>query len=148
MVVMALTLTVNILVSIAIYALCGITVHIYTLAGITVSLSIVIDNSIVMVGHYAYWKDRGAFPDILAAVLTTVSALLLILLLRESERGNLTDFIWVIVINLTISLAVSYFFVPALMEYIPLQSEAYSASLRRKRRVIRWNIMYLSLIHI
>ena len=146
MVVMALTLTVNILVSIAIYALCGITVHIYTLAGITVSLSIVIDNSIVMVGHYAYWKDRGAFPDILAAVLTTVSALLLILLLPESERGNLTDFIWVIVINLTISLAVSYFFVPALMEYIPLQSEAYSASLRRKRRVIRWNIMYSSYI--
>ncbi len=146
MVVMALTLTVNILISIAIYAFCGITVHIYTLAGITVSLGIVIDNSIVMVGHYAYWKDRGAFPDILAAVLTTVAALLLILLLPESERGNLTDFIWVIVINLTVSLAVSYFFVPALMEYIPLRPTAYSSSCRRRRRVIRWNRLYSAYI--
>lgn len=142
MLVMALTLAVNLLISIAIYAFSGITVHIYTLAGITVSLGIVIDTSIVMIDHYSYWKNRGAFPDMVAAVLTTVGALLLILLLPESERGNLTDFIWVIVINLSVSLVVSYFFIPALMHYIPILRTSYSFSLKRRRRVLKWNRLY------
>ena len=135
-------LTVNILVAVAVYAFIGIPVHIYTMAGITVSLGIVIDTTIVMADHYGYYRNRGAFPDLVAAILTTVAALLLILLLPESERGNLTDFIWVIAINLAISLAVAFFFIPALMEYLPVHRTAYSASLSRRRRVVRWNGLY------
>lgn len=137
-----LTLGVNVLISLAVYSFAGIPVHIYTLAGITVSLGIVIDTTIVMTGHYEYYRDRGAFPELLAAVLTTVASLIMILLLPESERGNLTDFIWVISINLCVSLAVAYFFVPALMDYLPVRRTSYSLSMRRRRRVVRWNHTY------
>lgn len=137
-----LTLGVNVLISLAVYSFAGIPVHIYTLAGITVSLGIVIDTTIVMTGHYEYYRDRGAFPELLAAVLTTVASLIMILLLPESERGNLTDFIWVISINLCVSLAVAYFFVPALMDYLPIRRTSYSLSMRRRRRVVRWNHTY------
>ena len=138
----ASALTVNILVAVAAYAFMGIPVHIYTLAGITVSLGIVIDTTIVMADHYGYYRNRRAFPDLVAAILTTVAALLLILLLPESERGNLTDFIWVIAINLCISLGVAFFFIPALMEYFPVKRTAYSSSFRRLRRVAKWNRRY------
>lgn len=140
--IVAASLTVNILISIAFYAFLGIPVHIYTLAGITVSLGIVIDSTIVMADHYAYYRDRGAFPDLLMAILTTVAALLLILLLPESERGNLTDFIWVIAINLCVSLAVAFFFIPALMDYMPAKRAMPAAFFRRSRRVLKWNSLY------
>ncbi len=140
--IVAASLTVNILISIAFYAFLGIPVHIYTLAGITVSLGIVIDSTIVMSDHYAYYRDRGAFPDLVMAILTTVAALLMILLLPESERGNLTDFIWVIAINLCVSLAVAFFFIPALMEYLPQKRVMHAARSRRSRRVIKWNSLY------
>lgn len=142
MFIVMLTLGVNVLISLAVYSFAGIPVHIYTLAGITVSLGIVIDTTIVMTGHYEYYRDRGAFPELLAAVLTTVASLIMILLLPESERGNLTDFIWVISINLCVSLAVAYFFVPALMDYLPVRRTSYSLSMRRRRRVVRWNHTY------
>ena len=135
-------LTVNILIAVAAYAFLQIPVHIYTMAGITVSLGIVIDTTIVMADHYGYYRNRGAFPDLVAAILTTVAALLLILLLPESERGNLTDFIWVISINLCISLAVAFFFIPALMEYFPVHGTDCSASFKRRRRVVRFNHLY------
>lgn len=105
-------LTVNLLIALAFYALLRIPVHIYTMAGITVSLGIVIDTTIVMADHYGYYRDRGAFPDLVVAI------------------------------NLCISLAVAFFFIPALMEYLPVRRAAYSASLRRRRRVVRWNRLY------
>lgn len=142
MMVTALTLTVNMLISIAIYALSGVIVHIYTLAGITVSLGIVIDTTIVMIAHYTYWKDRSVFPDMVAAVLTTVAALLMILLLPVSERGNLTDFIWVIAINLAVSLAIAYYFIPALLHFIPAGRTSSSSSTSKRRRIVKWNRLY------
>lgn len=142
----ASALTVNILVAVAAYAFMGIPVHIYTLAGITVSLGIVIDTTIVMADHYARCHDRGAFPDLVAAILTTVAALMLVLLLPESERGNITDFIIVIVINLCISLAVAFFFIPALLEYLPADVASRNVPLRRLRRTSVWNRRYFRYI--
>ena len=133
--VMVSTLAVNILSALAFYALLGIQIHLYTLAGITVSLSIIIDTSIVMADHFSRWKDRKVFPAIFAATVTTVGALLAVLLLPESERGNLTDFIWVIVVNLTLSLAVAYFFVPSLITLVSLKRKESAGSPRRLRRL-------------
>lgn len=138
----AAALTVNILIAVAAYAFLRIPVHIYTLAGVTVSLGIVIDTTIVMADHYARCHDRRAFPDLVAATLTTVAALLMVLLLPESERGNMTDFIWVIVLNLCISLAVAFFFIPALMEYFPAGDVSGVAAVRRLRRTVSWNRLY------
>ena len=136
------TLAVNILTALAIYSFAGLQIHIYTLAGITVSLGIIIDTSIVMIDHYSRYRDRKVFPAILSAVATTVGALLMVLLLPESEKANLVDFIWVIVINLCLSLLISYLFVPSLMEYIPVKAEDRSGSVRGKRRTVRRNRMY------
>lgn len=116
---MFLTLVVNILVSVVLYVLLKLSIHIYTLAGITVSLGIIIDNSIVMIDHWAKYHNRSVFPALFSAVLTTVAALLVVLLLPENEKENLVDFTYVIVINLCVSLAVSYYFVPALLDYLP-----------------------------
>ena len=136
------TLAVNILTALAIYSFAGLQIHIYTLAGITVSLGIIIDTSIVMIDHYSRYRDRKVFPAILSAVATTVGALLMVLLLPESEKANLVDFIWVIVINLCLSLLISYLFIPSLMEYIPVKAGDRSGSVRGKRRTVRRNRLY------
>ena len=141
------TLAVNILTALAIYSFAGLQIHIYTLAGITVSLGIIIDTSIVMIDHYSRYRDRRVFPAILSAVATTVGALLMVLLLPESEKANLVDFIWVIVINLCLSLLISYLFIPSLMEYIPVKVEDRSGSVRRKRRTVRRNRLYSNYIN-
>ena len=141
------TLAVNILTALAIYSFAGLQIHIYTLAGITVSLGIIIDTSIVMIDHYSRYRDRRVFPAILSAVATTVGALLMVLLLPESEKANLVDFIWVIVINLCLSLLISYLFIPSLMEYIPVKAEDRSGSVRRKRRTVRRNRLYSNYIN-
>src|SRR5574344_238911 len=167
MLLIAITLTVNMLVSVFFYAFVGIPIHIYTPAGITVSLGIIIDTSIVMIDHYGYYRNRKVFLAIFGAVATTVAALLVVLLLPESERANLVDFIWVIVINLVVSLAVAYFFVPALLDYMPLGRSVGTSSasktsfaepsvssalrptiadgtrpVRSRRRIVRWSHRY------
>ncbi len=140
--VIASTLAVNILSALAIYSFVGLQIHIYTLAGITVSLGIIIDTSIVMVDHFGYWKDRKAFPAIFAATATTVAALLLVLLLPENARANLTDFIWVIAINLALSMFVAYFFIPSLMAYLPERESGMRLPDKRKRYLARLNSGY------
>lgn len=159
MLVMAVALAVNILISVAVYALLHIPVHIYTLAGITVSLGIIIDSAVIMTDHYAYYHNRKAIADLVEAVLTTLAALFLILLLPESERANLSDFIYVIAVNLSISLAVAYFFIPALMEYVRVGNHPSGAAVaglsmprsRRRRRgkiaAARWNRFYARYIN-
>ena len=71
-----------------------------------------IDTSIVMIDHFRYRHDRKVFPAILSAVATTIGALLMVLLLPEKEKANLTDFIWVIATDLTLSLFICYLFIP------------------------------------
>lgn len=110
------TLLANILIAVLIYWICGIRLHTFALAGITVSLGIIIDSSIVMVDHYLRHRDRNVFFAILAALLTTIGALIIIFFLPEHIRKDLYDFSWIIIINLTVSLAVALFFVPALAE--------------------------------
>ncbi len=142
MVVIGITLAVNLLISMACYFFMGLHIHIYTLAGVTVSLGIIIDNSIVMIDHYSRTGTRSVFPALLSAVLTTVAALLVILLLPESEKANLTDFAFVIIINLAVSLLVSYLFVPALLDFFPIRFASGKVRSRRLRRTVRWNRRY------
>ena len=73
---------------------------------------------------------------------------MMVLLLPEKEKANLVDFIWVIVINLGLSLLISYLFIPSLMEYIPVKASGggSSRSPRKVRRILRWNRFYSSYI--
>jgi multidrug efflux pump subunit AcrB len=142
MLIIVLTLAVNLLIALAIYAFAGISIHIYTLAGITVSLGIIIDTSIVMIDHYAHFRNRKAFPSLVAAIGTTIAALLMVLLLPESDKANLKDFVWVISLNLVVSLVVSWLFIPALMDYLPVKVGKGFSLFRKRRRLAMTTNLY------
>jgi len=115
------TLAVNLFIAVIFYYLLRLEIQIYSLAGITISLSLIIDNVIIMTDHLMHKKDRKAFIPILAATMTTVGALSIIFFLDEKIRLNLQDFAAVVMINLSVSLLVALFFVPAMVEKVKLK---------------------------
>lgn len=137
-----LTLLVNLIVACIFYVLLDIDIHIYSLAGISISLSIIIDNSIIMVSHYSYYRDRKVFLAILAALLTTIGSLAVIFFLPEEQKRILADFSTIIIINLSVSMMTALFFVPALLDYLPVKSESISFSVRRRRKIVRFSQKY------
>lgn len=102
------------------YYLFKVDIHLYALAGITVSFGMVIDNTIVMAHHLRTQGNMHVFPALLAATLTTISALIIIFFLPDLWKANLLDFAKVIIINLSVSLVIATLLVPALLEKITL----------------------------
>ena len=117
-----ISLSINLCIAVIFYYLFGLEMQLYSLAGITISLSLVIDNTIVMTDHIRRRHDLKAFLSILAATLTTIGALAIIFFLDERIRLNLQDFAAVVIINLAVSLAVALFLVPALIKKMQLAS--------------------------
>lgn len=111
-------LAINLAVAVVFYYLTHIEIQLYTLAGITISLNLVIDNLIVMADHYTRRYNLRAFTAILAATITTVGALSVVYFMDEKTRLSLEDFVTVVIINLTVSLAVALLLVPALVDRI------------------------------
>jgi multidrug efflux pump subunit AcrB len=95
----------------------GLEMQLYSLAGVTISLSLIIDNTIVMSDHIRKHRNSNAFLPILTATLTTIGALSIIFFLDEKIRLNLQDFAAVVIINLAVSLFVTLFFVPAISNF-------------------------------
>ena len=121
------SLFVDLAIAVIFYYLFKLEIQLYSLAGITISLSLIIDNAIIMTDHIMHKGDRNAFMPILTATVTTVGALSMIFLLDERIRLNMQDFAAVVMINLMVSLFVALLFVPALVERIGLTK-------RRRRR--------------
>ena len=114
------SLAVNICVAVIFYYVFKLEMQLYSLAGITVSLNLVIDATIVMTDHILHRHNLKAYLSVLAATLTTMGALVIIFFLKEEIRLNLQDFAAVVIVNLGVSLIVSLFFVPSLIEKIGL----------------------------
>lgn len=138
-----LSLTVNIAVAVIFYTLFRLEIQLYSLAGITISLSLIIDNTIVMSDHLMRKGNIKVFLSILAATLTTVGALVIIFFLDEKIRLNLQDFAAIVIINLLVSLTIALFFVPSLVDRLHI-SRPKGMSRRRlprflKRVVVRFN---------
>ncbi len=142
--IIALTLVANVLIATIFYYIFDVELHLFSLAGITVSFGIIIDTSIVMVDHYNYYRNRGVFSAILAAILTTIGSLVIIFFMPDYIKANLTDFAAVIIINLVISLLISLLFIPALIEKSKMQHTP--SSKRAGARVVRWNRVYIAYI--
>ena len=141
--VIGLTITVNLLSSVIFFNLLGIDIELYSMAGITVSLGIIIDTAIVIADHYSYYGNRKVMTSIAGALFTTIAALLIIFFLPARSRENLTDFIWVIVINLTLSMIIAFLFVPALLEKMPLDRKGVvKNTMKRRRRLVRTTARY------
>ena len=130
------SLAVNLAVAVIFYYLPGLEIQLYSLAGITISLSLIIDNTIIMTDHLIHRGNRNAFMPILAATMTTVGALSIIFFLDEKIRLNLQDFAAVVMINLCVSLFVALLFVPSMVETIKLK--------KRKPRKTRLPLRFLS----
>ncbi|WP_434035528.1 efflux RND transporter permease subunit [Formosa sp. 4Alg 33] len=146
LVVLLLSIFVNLAVAVVFYYALGIELHMYSFAGITISFGIIIDNSIIMIDHLRNKGDKKAFLAILAATLTTIGALMIIFFLKEAQRINLWDFALVISINIGVSLVVSLFFVPALLEKLKIQSKNINFNRKRKRRTLKFTRVYIMII--
>ncbi|MDR1119851.1 MAG: efflux RND transporter permease subunit, partial [Dysgonamonadaceae bacterium] len=121
------SLVANIAIAVIFYYLFRLEMQLFSLAGLTISLTLIIDNTIVMSDQILRQRNKKAFLAILTATLTSVGALAIILFMDEAIRSNLQDFAWVIIINLTVSLFVALFLVPALIEKFNIEK-------RRKKR--------------
>lgn len=128
------SLAVNLLIAVIVYYFSGIDIQLYTLAGITISLNLIIDNTIVMTDHILHRHNLKAYLSILAATLTTICALGVVLFLDEGLRNKLMDFSIVVIINLAISLVTALFFVPAMMEKLGMTRKSKNEKLKIKRR--------------
>jgi len=137
-----ISLMANLVIAAVFYYLLKIEIHLYSLAGITVSFGIIVDNSIVMIDHLRHQGNKKVFLAILAATLTTVGALSILFFLSDKQKINLVDFAEVIIVNLSVSLLIALFFIPALMEKIPLKQKRNKHYFRRRRRIVRFTQHY------
>ena len=138
----AISMFANLLIACVFYYLLNVQIHLYSLAGITISFGIIIDNSIVMIDHLRVNKNLKIFRAIFAATLTTIGALIVVFFLEDTQQLNLIDFAWVIVVNLSVSVAIAWFFVPALMDKIKLAKTRKHWLIRRKRRIVKASRFY------
>ncbi len=144
LILIASSLTVNMLLAFIIYYFLKLEIQLYSLAGITISLSLVIDNIIVMTEHVIHKGNRKVILSIIAATLTSIAALGSIFFMDENMRLNLQDFALVIVVNLAMSVIISLFLVPALIERISLKSKSGRFDIKMKRLNIHFNRGYIA----
>ncbi len=140
------SLFVNVLIAVIFFYWFKIEIHIYSLAGLTVSMGIIIDNTVVMVDHIRYHRNMRVFLAILAATLTTMGALSIVFFLKEHQQTNLIDFTWVMLINLGVSLLVSLFFIPAMMQKISLEQPRLKKQIGQLRLALHFSRIYNRLI--
>lgn len=130
------SLVVGLCIDVIFYYLFGLEMQLYSLAGITISLSLIIDNTIVMTDHIRNRHNLGAALSIVTATVTTIGALMIIFFLDEKIRLNLQDFAAVVIINLAVSLLIALFFVPALIQRLGLDKKTSTAKQRKANRLI------------
>lgn len=144
--ILLLSIIANLLIAVIFYYTFKVELQLYSFAGITISFGIIIDNCIIMIDHLKHKGDKKVFLAILATTLTTSGALLSTFLLKESQQANLRDFTLVIAINIGVSLFVSLYFVPALLEKIDIGHGKKQFSRKRKRRGSKFTKLYYKLI--
>jgi len=147
MAVISISLLLSLAVAVIFYYFFNIEIQLYSLAGITISLNLIIDNIIVMSDHYHRHRNVSAFPAVLAATLTTIGALGIVFFLDDSLRLNLQDFVAVVIINLSVSLAASLWLVPALIQYTGLDRSVSRKNRSSLRMLHRFNACYMAFIN-
>ena len=107
----------NIMIAQLFYFLFNINLNLYSIASIAICFGLITDNIIIIMSHF--WSkgkvDKEIIVPVLAATMTTISVLAAILLIRKDFSATLKDFSWVLIINLLISIAISFLLVPSLI---------------------------------
>ncbi|MBI9035219.1 MAG: efflux RND transporter permease subunit, partial [Bacteroidales bacterium] len=145
MIILTLSLFTNVALSFMFYYVLGINIHLYSLAGITISLGLIIDNSIVMIDHIRSYSNKKVYLALLASTLTTIASLSIVLFLPEKLQLNLRDFAFIIMINLAVSLVISLWYIPALLQLYPIKKRAKALLIKRRKRIIKANRFYFIL---
>ena len=142
--VLFLSIVANLTISIIFYYLFKVELQIYSFAGITISFGIIVDNSIVMIDHIRNKGNKRVFLAIIASTLTTIGALFIIFFLKEEQKINLLDFALVISINIIVSLFISFFLIPSLLEKVQLKRVKFN--LNKKRLIVKFTKVYIQII--
>lgn len=138
------SLIANLGIAVILYYLLKLEIQLYSLAGIAISLTLIIDNIIVMSDQIIHRNNMKSFTAILAATVTTIASLSVIFFLEEKLRLNLQDFAAVVIVNLAVSLLVALFLVPAFLEKLRVAEGKTKQMHRKRKRVIIWmNRIYL-----
>jgi len=132
-----ITLFCNLAIAIIFYYLLKLEIQLYSLAGITISLTLIIDNTIVMSDQIIRRKNMLSFTAILAATITTIASLSVIFFLDEKLRLNLQDFAYIIILNLIISLFIALFLVPALIDKLGILKSKKKDRGRKRKKIER-----------
>ena len=144
--IISLSLFANLSIALLFYYLFEVEIHLYSLAGITVSLGMLLDNVIIMIEHIRHKNNKNVFLAVLAASLTTMGVLVVIFFLEKEKQINLIDFALVIMINLGVSVLIALFFIPSILQKMPLVKGKGESFFHRKRTVIRLNYFYQNII--
>src|SRR5690606_34368526 len=102
----------------------------------------VIDNVIVIVDDIRHTGRNRIFAAILASTFTALGALSIVFLLEESQKLQLIDFAIAVIINLVVSLPIAYFFIPALLDLLPIQTHQKKHLYNRRRKLVRFSRLY------
>jgi multidrug efflux pump subunit AcrB len=94
----------------------GLGLHVYSLSGLAIAFTLILDNALMMTDYLHMKGKRGIILPMVAASLSTMAALSLILIVPEVRSVVHPDVALVIIINLAVSFFVSLFFVPAVYE--------------------------------
>ncbi len=116
-IVLLLALIQNILISVILYKVLDVNINLYSLAALTVSYGIIIDNIVIMIDELKNNGRRSVITSIIASTLTTISALLVILFVAVEEQVLFKDFSLILIINLSVSIIVAYYFIPAIFMF-------------------------------
>jgi len=119
-IIIILGISCNLSIAVIFYKIFDVQIQLYSLAGITISLGLIIDNIILTLDYLRHNIKKSFIRPILAATLTTIGAVSIIFFLDKEQSLNLMDFGYVVIINLSTSIVISYFLIPALFEKIDL----------------------------
>ncbi|MCF8716339.1 efflux RND transporter permease subunit [Joostella atrarenae] len=146
LIILMLSIVMNLLVAIILYFALDVDVQLYSLAGVTISFGIIIDNSIIMLDHIKRKGNKKIFLAILAATLTTISSVILIVLLDKNQKEILWDFALVIIINLGVSIFISLYLIPALAKRVNLDEEKKTYTRKFRKNIVSCYNFYHSIL--
>jgi multidrug efflux pump subunit AcrB len=137
-----ISLAINISIACIFYYLFHVEIHLVSIAGITVSIGIIIGNYVIMADYLLERKSLRIYMPLLGATLTTLGALVVVFFLDDHDQVNLIDFAMVTIINLSVSLLITLFFIPSLLTGLSIRQSEKLRSHRRVKRIAVFSSLY------
>ncbi len=108
-----ISLTVNICISFIFYFLFEVQIHFYSIAGLIISLGLCVTNYII-INKDNESNQKNTLVSVLASNLITIGTLSVVFFLDDKYKSSVVDFALVIIINLVISIVISFYLIPYL----------------------------------